>query len=458
MMTVSEGIAQFVTLKGYEDIPEGTWNTVKNCMLDFIGVSIAGSYDETGQTIMRWANTLKGSPESTIINGQKSSLLIAPLVNGALAHALDFDDISTSQLGHPSAAIFPCILSLGEVLRSTGKELMTAYVLGLEMVCKLGIVSKPDLPEAGWHTTGVLGTFGAAVGAGKLLNLKSDQLVYALGISGSATSGLKVNLGTMTKPFHAGKAAMDGLLAALLAKEGFTASKEVFEGRAGFFPVLMPHRNPQEILNLLGNPWDILEPGITFKSYPSCGATHAPIDAILSLVQKHNIRSQDVKRIRCFVTPFTTSVLVFPRPKTGTEAKFSLQFCTALALLQGRVGIQDFTDEKVQEILRSGILEKIEMTVAEDFAREGYAPSFGVAACRAEIELNDGKVLRETVNEAKGCNRNPLSQSDYEAKFRACSEETMGREKTERVVEIVRGLETLTDINELTRILGKSRE
>jgi len=333
-MTITEKLATFITETNLEKMPSEVVTLTKRAMIDPLGVALAGSAHPAGKAITAFVERFGCRPAAGIIgNKVRTSSPLAALANGTMAHVLDYDDCRAGTQGHPSAVLMPVILSLGEELGASGEEVIEAYVLGIEVWAKISSIM-PGFHLKGWHPTGVLGTIGGAAAAAKLLKLTTEQTAMALGIASSEAAGLLQNLGTMTKAIHVGNAAKNGIMAALLAKEGFTAAKNALEGDAGF-PLTFYGKDiggVSKIVENLGAPFALISPGLNVKKYPSCYSTHRPVDAIRHLIELYHIKPEEVEAVSCQSNPIVQKTLRYRDPGTALEGKFSMQFAMAVAL------------------------------------------------------------------------------------------------------------------------------
>ena len=362
-MEATKKLCNFVLKTKYEDLPEKSINIAKGCILDCIGVSLAACVHPIAEILESYLKELGGTPRSTVIgSGTKTSPVNAALVNGTLGHALDYDDFALPAIAHPTVTIFPTVLALGESIGVTGKDVLLAFVLGYETFCKIGAVINPSHWYKGFHATGTFGAYGAVAAASKLLNLDEVQTTNAFGIVGSLASGLKQNIGTMTKPLHAGHAAEGGVKAALLAKRGFTAAKDVFEGRMGFAK-LMADSQDFSVVDKFGNPWEIVDPAPFIKPHPSCGGTHAAMNAMFSLINEYDIKPDEVEHLDAGMNPGGLEELIYSEPKSAFQARFSIQFCLAILLLERKGRLAQFTDEKVRDPKIVELMKRITLSV-----------------------------------------------------------------------------------------------
>ena len=343
-------VADFVTKSRWEDCPATAVAAARRAIIDCLGVMLAGSLGAAGPNPPVGGARVRAALRCARSSGpaRRTGAVWASLCNGTAAHALDFDDTNFVLLGHPSAPVLAAALAAGELALADGQALVHAFLLGFEVETTLAAVINPEHYEHGWHATCTLGTLGAAAAAARLLGLDAAQIRTALAVAASQSSGLKENFGTMTKPFHAGHAARSGVLSALLAREGWTASEHALEGPQGFFNVLGAGARRIEALDTLGAPWKILTSGVAVKPYPSCACTHSIIDGALELGRVHRIRPDDVAEVTVDVNAIVPRILIHSDPRTGLEAKFSAEFSAAAALCDGRVGIATFQDDKTR--------------------------------------------------------------------------------------------------------------
>ena len=339
------GVAEFLVKSRWEDCPPEAVEAARRAILDCLGVMLAGSVEPPARIIQRIAEMEGGTPLATVVGtGRRTGATWAALANGTAAHALDYDDTNFAMMGHPSAPVLSAALAAGELALADGRSLVHAFLLGFEVETTLAEVVNPPHYYRGWHATCTLGTLGAAAAAAHLLGLDAAQTRVALAVAASQASGLKENFGTMTKPFHAGHAARSGVLAALMAREGWTASEQALEGPQGFFAVLGAGDLRLEHLATLGRPWKILTTGVAVKPYPSCACTHSIIDGARELRERHRLRPDDIREVTVGVHASVPNILIHDRPRTGLEGKFSGVFAAAAALVEEHLGLQTFTD------------------------------------------------------------------------------------------------------------------
>ena len=408
---------------------------------------------------MDYARKMGGVPQASIIGGNfKTSSYLAALVNGTVGHSLDYDDIAISLIGHPSVFLVPAILAIGESIGSSGEDILTAYVLGYETTCH---IAKPILQShyvQGWHSTATFGTLGAAASAAWLLQLNAHQVRQALGIAASLAGGLRQNFGTMTKPLHAGKAAANGIQAALLAQAGFTADNSIIEAPLGFAKIFGYDEevNWAEVIKKLGKTFLITSAeGLSIKPYPSCGFTHCALDAALYIKEKHKVSATDIAEIELHVSPFDKQILIHHRPRTGLEGKFSLEYCVARALLSGEIRLKHLTDEAVAEPQVKSLMKKMKCVEKYPMPVMGTPEGFGSKS--VTVKLKDGRQYCKEVTIAKGMPQNPLTLDEFNSKYRDCASTVLSKEDVDKSLFILSNLEkmNLPRIRDLIRIISK---
>jgi len=449
-MGATEELATFVYELKFDRIPEEALLWAKDAILDCTGVALAGSQEEAGKIITNYVKEAGGRPEASIFAEDfKTSAANAALANGAMAHALDYDDyVLPNWTGHPTAPMLPAIFALGQRQRISGKEALQAYIVGFEVGGKIGAGLGRGHYELGWHPTAPLGTMGAAAACCKILKLNVEKTRVALGIAASEASGLRQNFGTMTKPLHAGLAARNGLMAALLAEKGFTADGSVLEGPFGFGKVFTAggKYDPAEMSKGLGKSFLIVEHGVSIKPYPCCAEAHRCLDAIFYLIKEHNPRADDVASVECRTSDMVPQIMIRHRPKTAEEAKFSMEYCMAVALLDRRAGLEQFTTERVVEPRVQELLTRVHYLHPPEAS--GYLNMERYPE-QVTIKLHDGTVYSHEVFESKGRPGNRMSKAELVDKYRECASGVISRERIDRSLDMLQGLEKLGDIREL---------
>ena len=452
---ITERIAKFIVETNDHDIPDEAIKVAKKCLVDTMGVALAGSKQPEAGILGELVKDFGGKPEAGVIaSGFKTSAPLAAFANGTMAHALDYDDISTKFLAHPSVNLVPAILALGETKRISGKEALASYVIGFEVGANLGSIMGMTFFGRGWHATSILGSVGAAGAASKILELGVQETRVALGIAASLAGGLKINFGSMTKPLHAGNAARNGILAAILAEKGFTANESVFEGPNGFCEVYTGTEcDLKNLGGTIGKIWYIVSPGVKFKPYPCCGSVIACADAILELKRKYNILPNEVTEIECRVSPLMIKTgSSIHSPKTGQEGRFSLEYDMAIAIMDGELSLKQYTDEKVNSPTAQELMKKVKITFPEGIGMGMEEPQEVV------VKLKNGRQYACKVEKHKGTAENPLTDEELFSKFRDCASLVLSPEGIEEVLHMVWRLDESKDILRLMELLtfGKS--
>lgn len=435
-------------------VPAEARDVAATAYFDTIGVTLAGAVEPAARAVQNTARGEGGQPRCRIIGTSDStSASWAALANGTAAHALDYDDMCFVSLAHPSAPLVAAALAAGELARSPGHALLDAWVVGFEIEAVLGRAMNPRHYTQGWHCTSTLGTIGAAAAVARLVGLDTDATARCLAVAASEASGLKENFGTDTKPLHAGLAARNGVVAALLAKSGATASSRALDGPQGFLHAMGSEKAELgDALESLGSRWEVLETGVTVKLYPSCAGTHPSLDTILDLRREHRFTEADVDAIAIGVDAVTPTILIHDRPATGLEARFSMQYCAAAAVVMGRVGLDTFEPALINDERIRGLLPRVTMTV--DSALRADAPALTQA--RVNIRLRDGRTLNAYADGARGYPARAATVEELTEKFRACANRVLDRERTEAAFLMLRSLDQLTDARTLTECLAAS--
>ena len=412
-------IADRICATTFAGLPGAAVATAREGILDTIGVTLAGARDDTTAVVTRaMRRTAAAGPALIFGHSARLDVLSAALINGVASHALDFDDCSNTLGGHPSAPIVPALLAIAEGV--SGQDFIAAYAAGVETETKLARAVNFHHYEKGWHPTATLGTFGSAAACSHLMRLNPEQTATALALAASMASGIKANFGSMTKPFHIGHAARNGLCAALLAQEGMTAKLDALEHRQGFFAVYNGAGtfHPDRILAEWAAPYDLADPGIAFKRHPCCGSTHPAADAMLHLRAAHHLEPGRVARIESWTHPRRLAHTNRPDPQSGLDGKFSIQYVLARALMHGIVSLEHFGDDAVREPAVRALMAKVhsapDPNAKADTDKHFYA--------RVRVTQNGGEAFEHFVDMPLGRDRHhPLLAGTLEAKFRDCA-------------------------------------
>ena len=374
-----------------------------------------------------------------------------------MAHALDYDD-SHPNFQHATAVTLPAVLALAERERVSGRAILEAYVLGCEVGSKIGISMGNALGELGWHPCGIIGSIASAVASSKLLNLNKTQIRTALGIAASQAAGLSRNIGTDVKPFHSGIGAKNGVVAAMLAVKNFKADESIFDGHHSFPSVFLGNKyDSAKFRRQLGAPFSIVSQGIgRIKPYPTGGPSHKSVTALLELSQKHKVHAEDVAEVECQVSPYLVQHFGhYSRPQTASQARFSMHYAMAAALLDGELTLKQFTDEKVTARSAQELMSKVTLVELETEQKEGQMHSDPPQI--VTVKLQNGKAYSHQVPFAKGEPQNPMTAEEIIHKFRDCAGIVLSSVDIDRIVELVMKLESLPDITPLMQLLSKTR-
>jgi len=448
-MDVTAKLARFVTDLKFDDVPPKALQTAKVAVRDCLGVALAGSREEDAKICAEIVRQENAKEETSVIGQRfKTSALQAAFANGTAAHALDFDH-SFTLMGQPTAPIIPAIVALGESLGSSGRQLIEAYVAGYEVTAKL-VHSLRDSAHEGWHAPSTLGSFGAAAASAKLLGLKSSQVEMALGITASMASGVVANFGTMTKPLHVGLGARNGVLAAKLARGGYTANGKAIESGFGFYQVL--HQGTpihEEAIEEIGRAYALLSDGVRIKPYPCGGLTHQVIDSVLDFRAKHGLTPEMIEGIDVDVVKHTFDRIVFRVPQTGIQGKFCMPYLVARAIIDGRVGLDIFTDSAVRDQNVLKFAERVQMRLDPNLKKTDAAGR----PCRVTMRLKSGQSYSREAQHAKGGPEFPMTEDELKAKFLECARQAIDQNSAERALADVERLDTLANIRPLCDIL-----
>lgn len=447
-MGETQELSAYVSEVEHDDIPEEVRNHAKTAIRDYIGVALFGSHHEVGDAIDDYLEAHGGDGSSTVFQRETKSAPSAALANGAFGHAIDYDDTFESIVIHPTSPVFAAALAATEEADASTTDLLTAYVVGCEVAYRVGHSTYPEHYQKGWHSTGTAGSFGAAAAAASALSLSTDETARAFGIVASSSSSLKKNFGTMTKPLHAGHAAQMGLRAVLLAENGFTADPEILEGDIGYSQVMTIDGayDSEDITDGFYEEWGVLDIG--FKPYPSGVITHAAMDAMRTLVRDNDIEPATVESVTVTLEDAASEMLHHEQPEDALQAKFSIEFCLAAILREGKAGIHEFTDEYVAEPETQDAIGMVSRAFESDLFGDDFA-GYGAIV---QVTTTDGRELSEEVRYAPGSPNNPLEEDRLRQKFFECAESRMSRDDAETLEDAIMNLEK-TDLDTLTEYL-----
>lgn len=435
-----------------EDLPSAAVQWSKIAVIDTLGVMLAGAEEDCVSIVRGIAGTADG-PCNVAGSTRRTDCLSAALINGTAAHALDFDNGSNSMGGHISATVVPALIAAAETHGGSGRDLLLAHTVGFETGARIGHGVNFYHYEKGWHPTSTLGTFAVIAACSSLLKLTEEQTAMALAIGASTASGIKANFGTMTKPLHVGHCARNGLLAVLLAREGYTANTAAFEHRQGFFNVYNGEGNydVRRILENWADPLEIIRPGAGYKEYPCCAATHAALDTTFALLSNHGpMKAERIAQIETWTPARRLAHTNRPDPQSNLDAKFSVQYCVARALLDGRIIIGQFEGNAYQDPATRRLMQRIR----SEIHRPGqFAPDNHFGA-EVTISLTDGQRLSSRVDIQRGrTSDNPIPPELLRAKFDNCAARLLSRDAVARLSATLESLEQLESIRELANLM-----
>jgi 2-methylcitrate dehydratase PrpD len=456
-MQNTKHVVDYVVSSRFDSIPDRALIAAKCGMQDCVGVALAGAAQPGGLIPAEWARKAAGTGVATVWGQSfRTSTHDAALVNGTAAHALDYDDVTWGLIGHPSVSLVPAVFALGEAVNASGRDVLHAYVVGFEVMAKLGRTTQPlHSLEGGWHATGTIGAFGATAACCKLLNLNAEHTAHALGIVFTMTSGNVSNFGTMCKPLHAGLAARNAVEAALWAQAGFTSLPHPFDGPRSFHAVYS-RGLPADMTPLeeLGKDYELVVRGVVIKPYPCGVALHPAIDAIHSLKTEHNFHSGNVASVEAGVTKYTYDKLCYPVPTTGLEAKFSMPYTIARSILDDRIGFDTFTDRFVQDEKAQELTRRVTMYVHDGIERNW---KMGSRPVNVKLHLRDGGILERQVDISKGNPEVPMTPAELNVKFEDCARFSLDPIETKAASQCLQNVEALNTITDVTRHLGGHR-
>lgn len=445
---IADKLSEFIFKSKYEDFPTNVIDKAKLCLLDWVGCAIAGYNHPVSQKLVDVAIANKGRQEATIIgHNQKVPALWASFANGAISHAVEMDDGHKWSISHPGVTVIPPALAIGQALSCSGKELLTAIIVGYDISLRVGESVGPEHYEI-WHTTSTCGTFGATAACSKLMKLEANQIADGLGNAGSQAAGVWqfIEEGAMTKLLHIAKVGFNGMLSSLIAEKGFTGAHEIFEGEKGFLKAMAKYPRINSLTKDLGKHYKILESN--FKVHSSCGHTHSPIDAIIKAKKEYGITPDQIVNIniRTYNTAFQLTGNI--DPQNSFEAKFSMPYCVATALTLGKVDGSKFKQDILFDKTIRSVMSKIHMEV--DSQLEKAFPN-----CRpviVEIETEKENYIIEN-NYRKGDPENPLTYEEVEDKFVNLVKDIVSQQKIKRIIDLVKSIENIEDISLITKEL-----
>lgn len=451
MTCLTKDLGAFIAGLAYEQIPADALPIIHTGFTDCVGVMLAGRNQATVELLRQVLAPAAGS-STLVFDAATASAPDAAFVNGTAAHALDFDDVGLR--GHPSTVLVPAILAEAQALGSSGKDMMVAYAAGYEVWADLAQRDPDHHHNKGWHPTGIFGAIGAAAACASLNKLNAEQSSVAIALGASQSSGIMANFGTMTKPFHAGRSASSGVLAARLARAGFTASFDALEHPQGFLQAVSPSgRVDVNAVVSAGKTWQLPISKLSVKKYPLCFCTHRALDGMLDLMSEMPIDADDIEDITVSTSLRNATMLRNSQPQTGLEAKFSMQFAMASAVIAKAAGLSELTDTFVQRPDVQTLIKKAKVTVdtREHPTRPGYAPYDQVT-----VQLKDGRVIKSReVVDVRGGPESPLNRDALWNKFQDCAQTGGAGDTAREIFDAFMSLETVKRISDIPGLRGR---
>lgn len=442
-MSLSKELAEYVVETTYDDIPKDVVEFTKLCILDYFSSAIAGKDTVPIKKVEELVEVLGGNGQASLINGGKSSVANAALLNGAASHIVEQDDIHKSSIIHAATVVIPAALAVGEWKKLDGKELITAVVVGYEVCFRIGEAVSPSHYYY-WHNTATCGTFGSAATVAKLLNLSVEQTVYSLGSAGTQAAGLWefIEDGAMSKQLHPGKAAMNGVISSMLAEKDFTAASKILEGRRGFFEAMSDEYDADKITDGLGKEFKIMEN--SFKVHASCRHTHHTMDLVSDLARQQDLNPDEVEKIDVGTYQVAINITDNSDPQTVYQGKFSLQYCTALALIKQNGNLDTFTEENLWDDEVRNLMDKVNI-YTDDEVDHAYPEKWGA---NVKVHLKNGETIALNTEYPKGDPENNVSKEDLYNKFMSLSKD-IDKRQAEDVAENILSLEEIDDLGTL---------
>ena len=458
-MSATTDLARFIAEADLSSAPGDVVDKAKIALTDCLGCAIAGAPFASSRIVLDFLRDAGGSRQASVIGTDcRTSLPDAALANGMLASALLYDDTSLAMHGHSTATLMPVVLAYGEALGKSGREIIEAYLVGFEVEAVVGEALEPEHYEHGWHATATIGSLGAAAAACRLIGMTADQVRMAIGIATSHASGARQNFGTMMQAFHGGMPARNGVVSAELARRGFTADGDMLEAPRGFFALFGPaSRKVEAATSQLGQAWALERPVLALKLYPCGFPVFRPIEATMELASENDLGLDEVEAIICKVHYMIPETVFHRNPQTGLEGKTSLPYAVSRALIDRRMGLQQFTDKKVRDPKVRALMERVSIEILPGYGKDDGGSSVNSIAAPAVIEivLKDGRTLSKRVDYYRGDPNRPLSSDDVADKFRDCAQMVFDADRAGQILQIMTELESLKDVRELMALVQR---
>ena len=435
---VTKTLAQHITNTSYEQFSENAIHEAKRSLLNWLGVAIGAANHESMEMVLNVAKMTSSQPQATVLGrDEKVDILFAALLNGMSSHIYDFDDTLLETVLHPSAPVFPAILAYAEKEKKTGKEVLEAFIIGCEVEARLALSVYPSHYWRGWHITGSVGGIGAAAAISKLMGLDVEKTIYALGIAATDPTGLREMFGTMTKPYHPGKAAMNGLLAALVGGQGFTSSVKPLEAERGFLKVTSEENKSELITENWGEKWEVEKN--SYKPFASGIVTHPAIDAIITIQKEHKLQAEEVESITISAHPLVKELTGKTELSTGLEGKFSVYHCVAAGFFNLKAGVYEFTDEYINRQEVKELRNKINLVIDENIKEDQV---------NVQVKLADGREITQFIEHAIGSADTPMTTEQLKDKFYDVTGDIISTNAKSSLIDLVNRFEEQEDLTE----------
>lgn len=445
-MSYLDDLARLVVQTSQDSIPAQAMTRAKHALIDVLGVTIAGCAEDVSRIIARYVTTTSRGCATLIANAARTSAADAALANATAGHALDFDDSNFVLGGHPSVALVPALLAIAEESGASGRAILDAYVIGFEVATRLASAVHYEHYEKGWHPSATLGVFGATAATARILRLSEDQTRHALALAASMASGVKANFGSMAKPLQVGHACAKGVMCAQLAASGMTANPAALEGRQGFFNVYNGEGKYRAEATRFDGTFELMRSGIKFKKYPSCGSTHAPIDAARDLTQGHPLRADEIESVTIALNQRRITHVDRPRVTTGLEGKFSIQYTIAAALLDGGISLRHFGEASIARPDLQAVVGRVRaqgISGLESLSQQ----------CELTVRMKDGSVRSVRRDDAEGRGSDEFVPY-LKPKFIDCVEQLYPRAHAEALFEMLDAFESVSGVTSIMRALA----
>lgn len=443
---VTKILAHYIVTAKYEDLPEKVRKEGIRTLLNWVGVAVGGSHHETVDIAVSALTPFSGPPQASLLGRhERFDIMNAAFINGVASHIFDYDDTHLKTIIHPAGPVASAILALSEMQPVSGKDFLNALVLGVETECRIGNAVYPNHYDVGWHITGTAGVFGSAAATGKLLGLNEQQMIWALGLAASQPVGLRESFGSMNKSFNPGRAAADGIFAALLASKNYTSSDGMIEAKRGWANAISTKQDYSEIIDGLGQRYEAALN--TYKPF-ACGIVmHPAIDAAIQLRNENKLTADQIDHIEIKIHPLVLELTGKKTPHTGLEGKFSIYHAVAIAIVEGAGGEKQFSDRAVNDptvvALRSKVIPVI-------------TPGIGTAQVDMTIVLQDGKSLHRYIEHAIGSLEVPMSDKALEVKFTDLADGILPAPVIRRAMDLCWNVETLSNAGDIAKMCVSS--